>query len=318
MLLNRIPDDYQTAAMSVLPDGRTSTPIPLRQFEHLDVCYDDTARTCWAHLLTGQSNARATRRLMSDLLDMHANLRTVAAAKIVAGQDSMQYFVLGSSVPGIFNLGGDIVLFADRIRAGDRAAMHAYAHQCIDVVHGTYSALDLPIITIALVQGDALGGGFETALSHDVLVAERSARLGLPEILFNLFPGMGAYSFLSRRIGGPAAEKMILSGNLYTGAQLYGMGIVDVLAEDGEGEAVVREYIERNSRKFNAQHAMCRTRRQVNPVTNEELRGVVDIWVETAMSVTEPDLRKMERLAQAQQRRLLRPAASMQQQHAAE
>ena len=100
---------------------------------------------------------------------------------------------------------------------------------------------------------------------------------------------------------------MIMSGNLYSGAELHDMGVVDVLAEDGEGEAAVRDYIDRNSRKFNAQHAMCRTRRQVDPVTEAELRNVVDIWVETAMSVTEPDLRKMERLAQAQKRRL-RPA----------
>ena len=318
MLVNRISSDYQTPAMSVLPEAVAPKEIALRQFEHLDVCYDNELHTCWANLLVGQSGGRATRRLMSDLQDMHTNLGTMAAARVAAGQDPMQYFVLGSRVPSIFNLGGDIVFFADRIRAGDRASMHAYAHQCIDIVHGTYSGFDLPIITIALVQGDALGGGFETVLSHDVLVAERSARLGLPEILFNLFPGMGAYSFLSRRIGGPAAEKMILSGNLYTGAHLYDMGVVDVLAEDGEGEAAVRDYIERNTRKFNAHRAMGRTRRLVDPVTNDELRGVVDIWVETAMSVTEPDLRKMERLAQAQQRRLLRPTAMMQQQHAAE
>jgi DSF synthase len=52
--------------------------------------------------------------------------------------------------------------------------------------------LDRDVTTIALVQGDALGGGFETALSSNVLIAERSAKLGFPEILFNLFPGMGA------------------------------------------------------------------------------------------------------------------------------
>ncbi len=318
MLLNRIANDYQTPAMSVLPGAGAPREVAFHQFEHLDVGYDAALRTCWAYGLIGQSNGRVTTGLMCDIQAMHADLRRVATARAEAQQDPMQYFVLGSRLPGIYNLGGDIVFFADRIRAGDRAAMHAYAHQCIDVVHANYSAFNLPIVTIALVQGDALGGGFETALSHDILAAERSARLGLPEILFNLFPGMGAYSFLSRRIGGPAAEKMILSGNLYTGAQLHDMGVVDVLAEDGEGEAAVRDYIERNSRKFNAQQAMVRTRRLVNPVTLDELRGVVDIWVETAMSVTEPDLRKMERLAQAQQRRLLRPAMATQQQHAAE
>ncbi len=316
MLFNRIANHHQAAAMSVVSQACSPETLALRQYEHLSVRYDDALRTCWAHGRLGRSYGRATSALLSDVQAMQASLRDLRAAQLESGGETIQYFVIGSSISGVYNLGGDIAFFADRIRAGDRAAMHAYAHQCIDVIHGNYTAFGMPIVTIALVQGDALGGGFENALSHDVLVAERSARLGLPEIMFNLFPGMGAYSFLSRRIGGPAAEKMIMSGNLHSAAELHAMGIVDVLAEDGEGEAAVRDYIESHARKFNAQQAMCRTRRQVNPVTVEELRGVVDIWVDTAMSVTEPDLRKMERLAQAQMRRLR--AVSAVQLHAAE
>jgi len=316
MLLNHIAIRHETGAISNLSEPRTPAETLRGSFGHLEVHYEPGTRTCWAQGLLGDSNGRATSTLLTDHLDMQANLRAFAAAQAIAGHDPMQYFVFGSRIPGIYNLGGDIVFFADRIRAGDRHAMHAYAHLCIDVIHGNYTAFRLPVVTIALVQGDALGGGFEDALSHDVLIAERSARLGLPEILFNLFPGMGAYSFLSRRIGGPAAEKMIMSGNLYTAVQLHEMGIVDVLADDGDGESAVLDYIERNARKFNAQHAMCRTRRQVNPVTSEELRGVVDIWVDTAMAVSEPDLRKMEKLAHAQKRRL-RTLSSVQM-HAAE
>jgi DSF synthase len=157
---------------------------------------------------------------------------------------------------------------------------------------------------MALVQGDALGGGFECALSFDLIVAEKSAKMGLPEVLFNLFPGMGAYSFLSRKIGTMAAEKMIMSGKVYTAEELHGMGVVDILAEDGEGEIATAEYIERNSRKHNAHTAIYRSRRRVNPVTYEELRDVVDIWVDAALKLTEPDLRKMARLTSAQDRRL--------------
>src|ERR1700712_2446846 len=118
MLLNRVSNDYQPPSMSVLPAAPVSREMAFRQFEHLDVRYDSALHTCWASLLIGQSGGRATRRLMSDLQDMHANLHTVAAARIAAGQDPMQYFVLGSHVPSIFNLGGDIVFFANRIRAG--------------------------------------------------------------------------------------------------------------------------------------------------------------------------------------------------------
>ncbi len=316
-----MPSNDHRSQADLLPLSLVTTPqaareIALQQFEHLDVHYDKSLRTCWSHAVLGRSFGRATSLLLSDVRQLQVNLRELFAAQISQRLDPIRYFVCASRIPTVYNLGGDIVFFADRIRAGDAASMRAYALQCIDVIHSNYNAFDIPLINIALVQGDALGGGFENALSHDVIIAERSARLGLPEVLFNLFPGMGAYSFLSRRIGAFAAEKMIMSGKLYDAVELHAMGIVDVLAADGEGEAATRDYIERSSRKFNAQYALCRARRQVNPVTLDELRRVVEVWVEAAMTVTEPDLRKMERLALAQQRRL-RSGAPVQM-HAAE
>ena len=82
------------------------------------------------------------------------------------------------------------------IRDQDEATLRAYAYRCIDILYDNYRGLDLPIMTVALVQGDAIGGGFEAMLTNDVVIAERDAKFGLPEILFNLFPGMGAHSFL--------------------------------------------------------------------------------------------------------------------------
>ncbi len=138
-----------------------------------------------------------------------------------------------------------------------------------------------------------------------MIIAERSAKLGLPEILFNLFPGMGAYSFLSRRLDPARAEKMILSGRIYTAEELFEMGVVDVLAEDGEGRYAAQAYIERNARKHNAYSAVYAARRRVHPVAEQELRDVVDIWVDAALNLQAPDLRKMERLAAAQAKRVL-------------
>ena len=168
-------------------------------------------------------------------------------------------------------MGGDLAFFADRIRAQDRAALAAYARACIEVVYNNATALDLPIVTIALVQGDALGGGFEAALSCHVVVAEKRAKMGLPEILFNLFPGMGAYSLLARKLDPARAERMILSGRVYEAAELHDMGLVDLLAEDGEGEDVVRHYIARNARRHGAQRSLCEVRRRLNPLTFAEL-----------------------------------------------
>lgn len=82
------------------------------------------------------------------------------------------------------------------------------------------------------------------------------------------------------------------------------MGVVDVLAEDGEGEAAVRLYIERHGKRHNAHQALMQVRRRVNPVTLAELKDVVDIWTDTALGVSDLDLRMMRRLAKAQQKRI--------------
>jgi DSF synthase len=156
--------------------------------------------------------------------------------------------------------------------------------------------------TFSLVQGDALGGGFEAALSASVLVAEESARMGFPEILFNLFPGMGAFSFLSRKIGRRAAEEMITSGTIYSARQLFDMGVVDVLTPDGTGEAAIYSYIRKHAKAANGRRAFERVRTEITPITRQELMQVVEIWADAALRIEDRDLRMMERLVRAQQR----------------
>lgn len=218
-------------------------------------------------------------------------------------QQPVNYMVLTSDDPAAFCLGGDLALFKELILSRDEEGLRHYAHGCVDVVHRAWNRLNLPLCMIALVQGDALGGGFETALAHDVIIAERRARFGLPEILFNLFPGMGAYSFLSRRLTPAQAERMIVSGRIYTAEELHEMGIVDVVAPDGEGLDAVQRFIDGHRRASKARNAVARLRGMVNPVTREELIDIADLWVETALRLEARDLRKMEHLVAAQMRR---------------
>jgi DSF synthase len=176
--------------------------------------------------------------------------------------------------------------------------------------------MNLPICTIALVQGDALGGGFEAALSHDVIVAEKSAKFGLPEILFNLFPGMGAYSFLSRRLDSVRAERMMLSGRLYSAEEMHEMGVVDIIAEDGAGAVAVSNFIEQHRRASKARMAIAKMRDIASPVTLKEMLDITDLWVETALTLEPRDLRKMRHLVAAQDRRAPNAADEAQPQRA--
>ncbi len=271
-------------------------------YSELDVSLDAATATFWCMLRPERPCFGPG--LLHDLSEMQRSIR-----RLFIGHDRndppVRYFVVGSQTPGIFNLGGDLILFADLIRQGDRDRLRQYAHACIDVVYNNSVGYDLPIVTIAMVQGNALGGGFEAALSCDVIVAEEKARFGLPEIVFNLFPGMGAYSFLSRRIGPHQAERLISSGSIYEAAELYEKGAIDVLVKDGEGPEAVRSYIARHRRRHNAEQALYQVRRIVNPVPYEELRNVADLWVDAALRLGEADLRKMERISTAQGRRML-------------
>ena len=128
---------------------------------------------------------------------------------------TLQHVVLASDCDA-FNLGGDLEYFCDAIRRQDRHALLTYARQCVRGVHAFHSGLDAGAHSIALVQGDALGGGFEAALSCHTIVAEEGVGMGLPEVLFDLFPGMGAYSFLCKRIAPHQAEKLMLSGQIHS------------------------------------------------------------------------------------------------------
>ena len=217
----------------------------------------------------------------------------------------VHYYVAGSKVPRVYNLGGDLALFLLLIRMRDRDALAHYGRLCIDNIHARVQNYFCPTLTtISLVQGDALGGGFETVLSSDVIVAEESAMLGLPEILFNMFPGMGAYSLLARRIGSRGAEELILSGKILPATRLHEMGVIDVLAKDGAGESAVQAWIAKNARRRGGHQAVMQARKQVNPVTREELDAVVDIWVDCALRLEDRDLRMMSRVVGAQMERL--------------
>jgi DSF synthase len=240
---------------------------------------------------------------LRDLARMQQSIKALYARFAQHEERPIRYFVVASRPSGIFNLGGDLRLITGLIRTGNRFGLQRYARRCIDVLYNNATSYGLPIVTIALVQGDALGGGFESALSCNLIIAERSAKFGLPEILFNLFPGMGAYSLIARRLDAVRAERMIMSGRIYSAEELHEMGLIDILAEDGQGEATAREFISRQGRRHGARSAVYQTRQRVMPLAYAELADVAKIWVDTALDLGEADLRKMERLVAAQTRR---------------
>jgi DSF synthase len=278
--------------------------IAQERYEEIEVHLDVARSTYWCHMIPSE-RPTYTPALLRGLSGVQQSFQRHFSAAREAGAERgpFRYIVIRSRHPGVFNLGGDLSYFSQAIIAGDREALHAYATACIDVVYDNYVNYNLPVVTIGLAEGSALGGGFEALLSCDVIVAEKGTRFGFPEVLFNLFPGMGAFSFLCRRLGSAEAERMINSGETFTAEELYERGIINVLAEPGEGEAAVQDFTARNMRRHNAHCAMYAASRRANGVPYEELADIVSLWVETAMQLTQADLRKMMRILEAQHRR---------------
>ncbi len=258
---------------------------------------DTSAIWCWMH---PAPRPCLNARLIDELVRLQHQLTTTYKTQHPDSIWPFRHLILASKTPGIYNLGGDLNLFKDCIISKDRNRLKDYAYKCINLVHGNINNLDLPITTVSLVQGQALGGGFETALSSDIIIAERSSQLGFPEILFNLFPGMGAYNLLTRRVGSALAERIILSGKTYTAVELHEMGIIDVLADDGTGVQTTEDYMHSHNQSHNTIRSIKKIRQIVHPISRQTLYDIVDIWIEAAMDLSVKDLSKMERLLHLQ------------------
>ncbi len=268
--------------------------------DQLRACYEPNQRAMWSRWNPAPRPC-FNAGLLADIRSYHDFLASTNGHLELNGeQHAIDYVILASAKPGVFNLGGDLDLFKKLIGEQNRAELLRYGRACIDVLYSNYSAFGLPCTTISLVQGDALGGGFEAALSGDMIVAEKSARFGFPEILFNLFPGMGAYSFLDRRIGQRGAEELITSGRIYTAQEMFDKGVVDQVIEDGCGETELAALIERRKRSQNGLAALAQTRRRVHRIEYSELLEVVEIWVDSALRLNPRDLKLMNRLVTRQ------------------
>lgn len=270
-------------------------------YPHLSTRFEAETGILWARM-RHQERACYTPEIMRDMRDFQLHLRDLWAGASL-DECPIRWLVWASDAPKAWSLGGDLATFTRLIRAGDEAGLRAYAHLAIDILHDNHVCMDLPILTVALIQGDAIGGGFEAMLTDDVVVAERGAKFGLPEILFNLFPGMGAYSFLKRKVGPGLAKQLVEDGITRSADELQELGLVDRVCEPGQGEAVLRQLVAESAPRFRTLKTLRQVRHRVDPVTRRELIDVVDLWVDLAMRLSDNDLRRMDCLARVQERK---------------
>lgn len=289
--------DHISPAVTETPLAAAMRQSTLFDLGQIDVRWDEKLATLWA-FMTPLERPNSNMGLIRDTMAWQRESRQVFGDK----GGMLKFMVLGSHFPGVFNLGGDLEMFAECIQRRDRETLLKYGVACCEIVDRIWHCNDMNIINIGLAQGDALGGGLEALMCFDVIIAERQARFGLPEVLFGLFPGMGAYSILQRRVGPVLARQMLADGRIYTADEMFEMGIVTQVVDTGDGEEATARWISEHMSHHAGYVGINRAGRRVNPMTLTELTDIVEIWTETALSLSDRDLRMMRRLATAQTR----------------
>ncbi|MET3703516.1 crotonase/enoyl-CoA hydratase family protein [Citrobacter sp. UYEF32] len=263
------------------------------RFTQLSGYYEEERRTVWM-MLRAQPRPCFNHVLIEEIMNISWLVRQAGFA--------VDFWVTGSLVPGMYNVGGDLNFFVECIQNGRREALRAYARACVDCVHAASRGFDTGAISLAMVEGSALGGGFEAALAHHFVLAQRDARLGFPEIAFNLFPGMGGYSLVARRSGMKLAEELIYKGESHTAEWYAQQGLVDELFEPGQSYLAVRTFIDTLQPRLNGIRAMLRARQRVMQLPRSELMDITEDWVDAAFCLQPKDVAYMERLVQLQNR----------------
>jgi len=265
-----------------------------------ELTHEDSSHWLFMHADAAEGIRPCCRPEMLD--EMWAFMSSITRAPAQRRSGELRHFVLASDA-NAYNLGGDLNLFTRLIREGNRDRLLAYAQRCVEGVHHLHVGFGGDVRSIALIQGDALGGGLEMALACHTIVAEEGAGMGLPEVLFGLFPGMGAYSFLCRRVAPQVAEKIILEGRVHSAEEMYRLGVVDILVPKGQGVAAVEDLIRQQRRIPHSYLAMNQARNLAQAVSYDELLEITKVWVETALALGDKSLRTMDRLVKAQTRR---------------
>jgi enoyl-CoA hydratase/carnithine racemase len=188
-----------------------------RYGEHVDVRPHDDGRVAELVLDRPEAMNAVSTAMAGDI---------AAATAALSASREVRAVVIGSSHERAFCAGADLKernsFTDDDLRRQRPRARAAYT-----------GVLELPMPVVAAVHGFALGGGFEIALSCDVIVADRTAVVGLPEVSVGVIPGGGGTQLLPRRVGSARAAELIFSARRVEAAEAHALGLLDVLVDAG-------------------------------------------------------------------------------------
>jgi enoyl-CoA hydratase len=172
-----------------------------------------------------------------NLVSLAVTEALAAALSLIERDEDVRAVILAGTGDRAFCAGSDVKEFPSlhgRVAEGKLVNENA--------VYGQLAELPMP--TIAAIEGDALGGGLELALCCDLRVAASTALLGLPEVRLGVMPGSGGTQRLPRLIGLARAKELILLGEIIDAGTALSFGLVNRVVPQGEAETAARKLAE--------------------------------------------------------------------------
>ncbi len=197
------------------------------------------------------------------------------ADHLLDGAGGARAMILTSAVPTGFCAGADLRelhtgIVERRSRGVPLLEQARELRDFIDRIHRVMDVLDtVPITTVAAVHGFVFGGGFELALTADVIVADKSARFCFPELRLGLVPGFGGVPRLRRDLGNAVVRDLLLSGRSLGAIRAHEVGLVSQLVARGEALGVARKVADQAARFDRATSALAKP--FIKPLPRREL-----------------------------------------------
>ncbi len=251
--------------------------------------YSKTSHCLW---LTMASQERACFS-PEMLIDLDLNLRSYQQS-----HPNAKAIVLASADPHIFSYGSDLNYIRSLIIKYDRDTLFNYIKLNLDVIFKFASQFQQ--LRIAQVTGAAFNGGFEAALASDVIIAERQATFGFPDLEHKLFPCLGTSFYLTRRIGANAANKILSSSTIYSADELAELGIIDVVVDAGCSTDAVINYINHHQKQNTLNTSLKQIAERINQTPYSALLKNCNDWVDQIMTLSGYELRQIERIVKHQ------------------
>ena len=176
-----------------------------------------------------------------------------------------------------FCAGADLRELHAGLQNADGMAAVRGAREFLERIHRVFNALDAaPIVTIAAVHGVCFGGGFELALTCDLIIADKMARFCFPELRLGLIPGFGGIPRLKRDVGNGLVRDLLLTGRSINATKALASGLVSQVAAEGEALRAARATAAQVMKFDRATAAAAKT--FAKPIPLDELRREIDLF----------------------------------------